>query len=55
MGQVELVGTFADVYSVSWINQLRRSLAAEALRLGFHDLDASMLERAESRRLMRLA
>ncbi len=54
MGQAELVGTFADVYSVSWISQLRRSLAAEAMRLGFHDLDASMLERAEPRRLTQL-
>ncbi len=55
MGQAELIGTFADVYSISWISQLRRSLAAEALRLGFHDLDASTLERAEPRRLTQLA
>lgn len=55
MGQAEPSGTFADIYSVSWVSHLRRSLAAEALRLGFHDVDTSTLERAEPRRLTQLA
>lgn len=55
MGQAALSGNFADVYSVSWVSHLRRSLAPEALRLGFHDVDASTLERAEPRRLTQLA
>lgn len=55
MGQAELSGRFADVYSVSWVSHLRRSLAAEALRLGFPDIDASTLERAEPRRLTQVA
>lgn len=55
MGQAELSGRFADVYSASWVSYLRRSLATEALRLGFHDIDVSMLERAEPRRLTQVA
>jgi hypothetical protein len=43
------------LYSVSWVSHLRRSLAPEALRLGFQDIDASTLERAEPRRLTQLA
>ena len=55
MGQAVLSGRFADIYSVSWVSNLRRSLAPEALRLGLHDVDASTLERAEPRRLTHLA
>lgn len=55
MGQAALSGSFADLYSVSWVSHLRRSLAPEALRLGFQDIDASTLERAEPRRLTQLA
>jgi hypothetical protein len=55
MGQATLSGTFADIYSASWVSHLRRSLAPQALRLGFRDIDVSTLERAEPRSLTQLA
>jgi RES domain-containing protein len=55
MGTAELNGLFADIYAVSWVSHLRRSLASEAMRLGVQDIDLSVLERAEPRRLTQLA
>jgi len=55
MGSAEIDGVFADIYGVAWVSQLRRTLAAEALRLGMKDIDLSSLERAEPRRLTQLA
>jgi hypothetical protein len=55
MGRAEIGGVFADIYGIAWVSQLRRSLAAEALRLGMKDIDLSSLERAEPRRLTQLA
>jgi len=55
MGKAEIDGVFADIYAVSWLSHLRRSLAAEALRLGIKDIDLSSLENAEPRRLTQLA
>ena len=55
MGRAEIGGVFADIYGIAWVSQLRRSLAAEALRLGMKDVDLSSLERAEPRRLTQLA
>ncbi len=54
MGTAETAGSFADIYGVAWVSQLRRTLAAEALRLGLKDIDLSSLERAEPRRLTQL-
>jgi len=55
MGSAEIDGVFADIYGIAWVSQLRRTLAAEALRLGMKDIDLSSLERAEPRRLTQLA
>jgi hypothetical protein len=55
MGNAEINGVFADIYGVAWVSLLRRTLAAEALRLGMKDIDLSSLERAEPRRLTQLA
>jgi hypothetical protein len=55
MGSAEINGVFADIYGIAWVSQLRRTLAAEALRLGMKDIDLSSLERAEPRRLTQLA
>jgi RES domain len=55
MGTAEIEGVFADIYGIAWVSQLRRTLAAEALRLGVKDIDLSSLERAEPRRLTQLA
>jgi hypothetical protein len=55
MGTAEIDGVFADIYGIAWVSQLRRTLAAEALRLGMKDIDLSSLERGEPRRLTQLA
>ncbi len=55
MGEATLHGIFADIYAAAWVGLLRRTLAAEALRLGIRDVDMSMLERAEPRRITQLA
>jgi hypothetical protein len=55
MGDAELSGIYADIYAVSWVGHLRFSLASEALRLGVQDIDLSILERFEPRRLTQLA
>jgi hypothetical protein len=55
MGSANIDGTFADLYAASWVSHLRRSLAAEALKLGVKDIDLSTLENAQPRRLTQLA
>ena len=50
MGRAKIDGVFADIYAVSWVSHLRRSLAAEV-----NDIDLSALENAEPRRLTQLA
>ena len=55
MGSAEIDGVFADIYGIAWVSLLRRTLAAEALRLGMKDIDLSSLERGEPRRLTQLA
>jgi hypothetical protein len=55
IGKAEIEGVFADIYAVSWVSHLRKSLAAEALRLGVKDIDLSALENAQPRRLTQLA
>jgi hypothetical protein len=55
MGKAEVDGIFADIYAAEWVSLLRRTLAAEALRLGVKDIDLSTLQNAEPRRLTQLA
>ena len=55
MGSAKIDGTFADLYAASWVSHLRKSLAADALRLGVKDIDLSTLENAQPRRLTQLA
>ena len=55
MGKATLNGIFADIYAAAWVALLRRTLAAEALRLGIREIDLSTLETAEPRRLTQLA
>ncbi len=55
MGTTGIEGIYADIYAAGWVSHLRRSLAAEALRLGLKDIDLSTLEMAEPRRLTQLA
>ena len=55
MGKANIDGVFADIYAASWVSHLRKTLAAEALRLGVKDIDLSTLENAEPRRLTQLA
>jgi hypothetical protein len=55
MGTAELNGFFADIYAAAWVAHLRKSLAANALKLGMKDIDLSALEKAEPRRLTQLA
>ncbi|MHB1698562.1 MAG: RES domain-containing protein [Acidobacteriaceae bacterium] len=55
MGVAEIEGIYADIYAAGWVSHLRRSLAAEALRLGLKDIDLSTLEMAEPRTLTQLA
>ena len=55
MGKAKIDGVFADIYAASWVSHLRKTLAAEALRLGVKDIDLSTLENAEPRRLTQLA
>jgi hypothetical protein len=54
MGQATLNGIFANIYAAAWVSHLRRTLAAEALRLGIREIDLSTLETAEPRRLTQL-
>lgn len=55
MGKAAISGKYADVCSNGWIENLRRRLAAEVLRLGLDDLDASVLQRAEPRAITQKA
>jgi RES domain len=55
LGHAHAAGNYADIYAVEWIAHLRHRLAAECLRLGVDDLDASVLQRHAPRRLTQLA
>jgi hypothetical protein len=55
MGSAAIEGIYADIYAAGWVSHLRRSLAAEALKLGLKDIDLSTLEMAEPRRVTQLA
>jgi hypothetical protein len=49
MGSAKIDGAFADIYAASWVSHLRKSLAADALRLGVKDIDLSTHWRTPSR------
>jgi RES domain len=55
IGTASADGNYADIYASDWIAFLRKKLAAECLRLGIRDLDASVLQRDVPRRITQLA
>ncbi len=55
LGACTARGSYADIYAVQWVSHLRRTLAAECLKLGFEDLDVAVLQQGEPRRLTQLA
>jgi len=55
MGEAIVSGTYADIYSASWVSYLRRSLASELVALGLNDLDDAVLQQAQPRRVTQLA
>jgi hypothetical protein len=55
MGEATVMGAYADLYSASWVSYLRQTLAADCIALGLDDLDDSVLQQGEPRRLTQLA
>jgi hypothetical protein len=55
MGEATVTGAYADRYSASWVSYLRQTLAADCIALGLEDLDDSVLQQGEPRRLTQLA
>jgi hypothetical protein len=55
LGSAEHDGTFADLYGSEWIGLLRREPAADCMRLGITELDASRLQRSIPRALTQRA
>ena len=55
LGAASATGNYAEIYSVQWVEFLRRSLASECLRLGIKDLDVSTLQAGSPRHLTQLA
>ena len=55
MGEATVTGAYADLYSASWVSYLRQTLAADCIALGLEDLDDSVLQQGEPRRLTQLA
>jgi len=55
LGSAEHDGSFADLYGSEWIGLLRRELAADCMKLGIADLDASTLQRSIPRVLTQRA
>jgi hypothetical protein len=55
MGEAAVAGAYADLYSASWVSHLRQALAADCIALGLEDLDDSVLQQGEPRRLTQLA
>ena len=51
VGTASARGNFADIYANGWVSALRMELAAEAVRLGLGEIDASALQASEPRRL----
>ena len=55
MGEATVTGTYADIYGAGWVSHLRHELASECVVLGIKDLDDSVLQQGEPRRLTQLA
>lgn len=55
MGECGVNGNYADIYAAGWVGYLRQELASDCLALGIRDLDVSVLQQAEPRRLTQLA
>ena len=55
LGVASATGNYAEIYSLQWVEFLRRSLASECLRLGIKDLDVSTLQAGSPRHLTQLA
>jgi hypothetical protein len=55
MGEATVTGAYADLYSAGWVSHLRHALASDCIALGIEDLDDSVLQRGEPRRLTQLA
>jgi hypothetical protein len=55
MGSAEHEGQYADLYSSEWIGVLRQELAADCLKLGIAELDASALQSSTPRLLTQRA
>jgi hypothetical protein len=55
MGEATVTGAYADIYGTSWVSHLRHALALECVALGLEDLDDSVLQQGEPRRLTQLA
>jgi hypothetical protein len=59
LGSAEHSGNYADLYGAEWVGLLRKELAADCLKLGIRELDASTLQlsipRALTQRASRLA
>ncbi len=55
MGECRADGNYADIYAAGWVGYLRQELASDCLALGITDLDVSVLQQGEPRRLTQLA
>jgi len=55
MGAATVTGAYADIYSAGWVGYLRQTLASDCVALGIEDLDDSVLQQGEPRRLTQLA
>ncbi|AXC16133.1 hypothetical protein ACPOL_6927 (plasmid) [Acidisarcina polymorpha] len=55
MGEAAVTGAYADLYGASWVSHLRQVLARDCIALGLQDLDDSVLQQGEPRRLTQLA
>ena len=55
MGEATVTGAYADLYGASWVSHLRQALAKDCIALGLEDLDDSVLQQGEPRRLTQLA
>ena len=55
MGEATVAATYADIYGASWVSYLRNALAPDCVALGLEDLDDSVLQQGEPRRLTQLA
>jgi hypothetical protein len=53
--RAKVEGEYADIYALEWVSHLRTALAEVAVKLGIEDIDLSLLERAEPRRLTQQA